>query len=62
MEGSKTPRIVEAARFKHGLAITFADCESALYSTVLLYSMLSKADELIEELNDQDLRLPRIPT
>jgi hypothetical protein len=53
MEVPKTPRLVEATRFKDGVAISFTDGKSAMYSTALLYAMLSKADELIEELNDQ---------
>ena len=55
MEDGKTiPRLVEALRFKDSIVITFADGRSAVYSAPLLYAMLPNADELIEELNDQD--------
>jgi uncharacterized protein (UPF0179 family) len=54
MEEPNIPRVVEAQRLNNGVVITFEDSKCAEYSAALLYSMFPQADELIEDLNDQD--------
>ena len=54
MEDDKAlPRIIEAARHKNGVLITFEDGKCAVYTAKLLYAMFPNADEVLEELNDQ---------
>ena len=48
------PRIIEALRMRDGVIITFADGKSALYTAALLYAMFPNADELIQDMSDQD--------
>lgn len=48
------PRLIEALRSRDGIIITFEDGKYALYSAALLYAMFPKANELIEDLSDQD--------
>lgn len=42
------PRLIEALRSRDGII------KYALYSAALLYAMFPKANELIEDLRDQD--------
>jgi hypothetical protein len=48
------PRIIEALRLRDGVVITFEDGKWALYTAALLYAMFPNADELIQDMNDQD--------
>jgi hypothetical protein len=54
MEDKAIPRIIEAVRLKNGVLITFEDGKCAVYPAALLYAMFSNADELIEDVSDQD--------
>jgi hypothetical protein len=55
MEHDKaTPRIIEALRLRDGVAITFEDGKCAVYTAALLYAMFPNADELIQDMSDQD--------
>jgi len=55
MEDDKTiPRIIEALRMSNGVIITFADGKCALYKAALLHAMFPNADELIQDMSDQD--------
>jgi hypothetical protein len=55
MEDDKAiPRIIEALRMSDGVIITFADGRCALYTAALLHAMFPNADELIQDMSDQD--------
>jgi hypothetical protein len=55
MEDDKViPRIVEALRIKDGVIITFEDGKCALYTAAVLYAVFPNADELIQDMSDQD--------
>ena len=55
MEDDKAiPRIIEALRMRDGVIITFVDGKCALYTAALLYAMFPNADELIQDMSDQD--------
>jgi hypothetical protein len=55
MEDDKSiPRIIEALRSSRGVIITFEDGKFAEYTSALLYAVLPNADELMQDMNDQD--------
>ena len=44
MANAIAPSIVEAQRMEEGVIVTFTNGQSAIYSSSLLYSMLSQAE------------------
>jgi len=48
------PRVIEALRLRDGVVITFEDGKCAVYTAALLYAMFPNADELIQDMSDQD--------
>ena len=55
MEDDKViPRIIEALRLRDGVVITFENGKCAFYTAGLLYTLFPNADELIQDMNDQD--------
>jgi hypothetical protein len=55
MEDDKaTPLIIEASRLRNGVVITFENGKCALYTAALLYAMFPNADELIQDMSNQD--------
>ena len=53
-DGKLSPRVIEASRLKDGLLITFEDGKCAVYTAGLLYSMFPDADQVMQDLNDED--------
>jgi hypothetical protein len=54
MEDKPIPRIIEASRLKDGVLITFEDGRCAVYSTAFLDAMFPNADELMQDVNDEN--------
>ena len=54
METRRIPRITSAERLDGGVAVTFEDGNSALYSAHLLFDTFPQAEELFEQLEESD--------
>jgi hypothetical protein len=48
MKANSNARILHAERCREGVIVTFADGRTALYSSNLLYSIISNAQEVLD--------------